>query len=224
LVLSLFNIRLGVWVRRPSSERGINFLKPTLLFPSIWYGPFSRGYRAQSTFVEVSDGGHFENLGVYELVRRRLDLIIAFDGEADPTTSLPALVSMSRRIKEDFGASLTFDTGIDALMPFASPEDPKYPNDAKFATMPCLKATIRYANDPHHVTTLIYIKASLIKEAPFVAKGYRAQNSDYPNESTTNQFYSPEQFDAYRELGVACATTAVKVHWKAITPILRKRR
>jgi hypothetical protein len=222
LVLSLLNIRLGVWVRRPSASPSINLLKPTVLFPSLWYGPFARGYRTRSTFVEVSDGGHFENLGVYELVRRRLDLIIAFDGEADPTAGLPALVSLSRRIEEDFGATLTFDTGVDALMPFTSPQA-KYPIDAQFVDMPCIKATIRYADDAVQTTTLIYVKASLIKEAPFIAKGYRAQHPDYPNESTTNQFYSPEQFDAYRELGVACGTRATKLHLDAIVSALRKR-
>ena len=172
--------------------------------------------------MEISDGGHFENLGIYELVRRRVDLIIAFDGEADRATALPALVSLSRRIEEDFGAKLTLDSNLDELMPFASNEA-RYPNDAKFANIPCAKATIQYANDPSHTTTLIYVKASLIDQAPFVAKGYRAQRPDYPNESTANQFYSPEQFDAYRELGIACTRRAVRLHWATIAGILRRR-
>ena len=222
LVLTLFNIRLGVWIRRPTDSSTINLLKPTPFFPNLWYGPLSRGYTARSTFVELSDGGHFENLGIYELVRRKLDLIIALDGEADPATGLPALVSLSRRIEEDFGATLTFDTSVDAIMPFA-PSKARYPNDAKFSTLPFARATIRYADEPTRTTTLIYVKASLIEEAPFIARGYQAQHTDYPNESTANQFYSPAQFDAYRELGVACCRRSIRLNWKVVASILKKR-
>ena len=222
LVLTLFNIRLGLWIRRPSSSSFTNILKPTPYFPNLWYGPFFRGYRARSKFVEISDGGHFENLGVYELVRRRVDLIIALDGEADQSAALPALVNLSRRIEEDFGAKLTFDSDIDQIMPFES-EKARYPNDAKFSDLPCVQATIRYADEPNRTTTLIYVKATLIDEAPFFARGYRAQNPDYPNESTANQFYNPEQFDAYRELGFACARKTIGVHLKAIKGVLRRR-
>jgi hypothetical protein len=70
----------------------------------------------------------------------------------------------------------------------------------------------------------LYVKASLIEQAPFAARGYRAQHPDYPNESTANQFYSPEQFDAYRELGYVCAEAAVKLHRKEILSLIRKRR
>jgi FtsH-binding integral membrane protein len=221
LVLTLFNTRLGVWVRRPSKSSSINLLKPTPFFPNLWYGPLSKGYTAKSAFVEISDGGHFENLGIYELVRRKVDLIIAFDGEADPTTSLPALVSLSRRIEEDFSATIEFDTSVNEIMPFGS-ETARYPNDAKFASVPCVKATISY-KDSNKTTTLIYVKATLIETAAFGARGYRAQHPDYPNESTANQFYSPEQFDAYRELGIACATKALELHGQVIRSILQRR-
>lgn len=222
LVLTLFNIRLGVWIRRPSVSSLVNILKPTPFFPNLWYGPFSQGYRARSKFVEISDGGHFENLGVYELVRRKVDLIIAFDGEADKATALPALVSLARRIEEDFGATLTFESNLDGIMPFTS-DKARYPNDAKFAEVPCAKATIRYADEPLRTTTLIYVKASLIDQANFVARGYRAQHPDYPNETTANQFYSPEQFDAYRELGFACTKRTIGLHLVAIKSILERR-
>lgn len=221
LVLTLFNTRLGVWVRRPSKSPSINLLKPTPFFPNLWYGPLSKGYTATSAFVEISDGGHFENLGIYELIRRKVDLIIAFDGEADPTASLPALVSLSRRIEEDFSATIEFDTSVNEIMPFVS-ETARYPNDAKYASIPCVKAAISY-KDSNKTTTLIYIKATLIETAPFGARGYRAQHPDYPNESTANQFYSPEQFDAYRELGIACTTRALQLHGQAIRSVLQRR-
>jgi len=222
LVLMLFNIGLGVWIRRPSISEYFNFIKPTPFFPNLWYGPFAHGYKAKNNFVEISDGGHFENLGVYELVRRKVDLIIALDGEADKDTALPALVSLTRRIAEDFHAQLKFETNVDEIIP-ATSDKAHYPNDAHFAKLPCVKATIRYDDDPTKITTLIYIKASLIDEIPFVARGYRAQHPDYPNESTANQFYSPEQFDAYRELGYTCAKRTLGRHGVAIARVLGRR-
>jgi hypothetical protein len=218
LVLTLFNIRLGVWVRRPSASVWRNVVKATPFFPNLWYGPFAQGYKTTNAFVEISDGGHFENLGIYELVRRRVDLIIALDGEADPTTSLPALISAARRIEEDFRATLTFDTPVDELIP-TPPAEARYPGDARFAKSPCAKATIKYLDDPTKITTLIYIKATLTDQMSFTTRGYRARHADYPNESTANQFYYPEQFDAYRELGQTCARTALKVHGSAIDEI-----
>lgn len=211
LVLMLLNVRLGVWIRRPSRSSSGNFLKPTPFFPTLWYGILSRGYTAKSDFVEISDGGHFENLGIYELVRRKADLIIAFDGEADPDTALPALVSLTRRLEEDFGATLDFGAGLDTIMP-KEPARARYPKEAKYADLPYARGTIKYADDPNKVSTLIYVKATLLDDMPFSARGYRAKNPDFPNESTADQFYSPEQLDAYRELGRACAVRAITMH------------
>ena len=115
---------------------------------------------------------------------------------------------------------MEFDTSVDDIMPFV-PTSARYPSEAKFAKFPCVKATIKYADDKK-TTTLVYIKASLIESAPFDARGYRAQHPDYPNESTANQFYSPEQFDAYRELGLACAARALDLHLGAIESIFKQ--
>jgi hypothetical protein len=65
-----------------------------------------------SGYLELTDGGHFENLALYELVRRRTKLILIVDGEADPKISLSSLVSTIRRIEEDFGATLEFEEGM----------------------------------------------------------------------------------------------------------------
>ncbi|MEA2839104.1 MAG: hypothetical protein QOF41_434 [Methylobacteriaceae bacterium] len=222
LVLMLLNIRLGVWIRRPSASTWMNLLKPTPFFPTLWYGFLSRGYTSRSAFVEISDGGHFENLGIYELVRRRVELIIAIDGEADPQTAFPALVSLTRRLEEDFGATLDFGAELDFIMP-KQPAEPKYPRDAAFSRFPFAKGTITYGDNCTKTSTLIYIKAALIEDMAFSARGYRAQHPDFPNESTSDQFYSPEQFDAYRELGRQCAERAISQHKDSIGRVFEVR-
>jgi hypothetical protein len=49
----------------------------------------------------------------------------------------------------------------------------------------------------------VYLKSNMIKGLSFPAKGYKANNPDFPNQSTMDQFFEPAQFEAYRELGYA---------------------
>src|SRR6202030_4065673 len=107
LLMALLNLRLGLWIANPerSSASFLNprsWLKPNNLYAGLACSLMGRGYRHDSSFVELSDGGHFDNLGIYELVRRRLQLIIVIDGEADKETNFPALTSVLRRISKDF--------------------------------------------------------------------------------------------------------------------------
>ena len=64
---------------------------------------------AQSTaddddaYVNLSDGGHFENLGLYELVRRKCDLIVIGDGEE----VIHRVVDLVKRGKQEGWSRLT---------------------------------------------------------------------------------------------------------------------
>jgi hypothetical protein len=56
----------------------------------------------------LSDGGHFENMGGYELIRRRLPLIVIVDAEADPDYEFRGLSDLVRKARLDFNAEITF--------------------------------------------------------------------------------------------------------------------
>lgn len=201
-VMTILNMRLGVWIGNPKRAQPGLRKTPTYLLPMLTSGLF-RMPNEDSWFVEVSDGGNFENLGIYELIRRRVGVILVVDGEADPTLAFPALVSAINRVKEDFGATIRLSNlqGPDQLLPSATLTG--YPEGAKFAQAPFMIGEISYADATKGV--LIYIKATLIKELDFTTYGYRAGSTDFPHEGTEDQFFSQAQFEAYRNLGFVCA-------------------
>jgi hypothetical protein len=210
IAMMFLNIRLGYWVPNPSRGDPVHPQKwrnPDHFHPGFTYGALGRGYRRDSDFLELSDGGHFENLGLYELARRRCRVIVVCDGEADKQTAYLAFVSAVRRIEEDFKATIEFIDGKGPERLVAS-VDMAYPWGAKQAKAPFLVARINYRDAKTH-GVIIYIKSALIAEASFKVKGYRGANADFPNESTIDQFFDPVQFEAYRELGYRAGALTV---------------
>lgn len=199
VVMTLLNMRLGMWVANPDRSRK---KVPGYLNPVLTYGLFGRiigrGYRADSSFIELSDGGHFENLGLYELARRKTEVILVIDAEEDENLSFPAFVAAIARIRTDFKAVIEFeaDKGPEYLSPG---QKLKFPHDAPSAKQPYFACRIRYKGGPAGV--IVYLKAALIKELSMTTLAYRSENEDFPNQSTLNQFFAPPQFEAYRELG-----------------------
>jgi hypothetical protein len=206
MVLMLLNIRLGIWVGRPSERQMGKFSRePNHINPAFRYGLTRAGYNRNSKFLELSDGGHFDNLGIYELVRRRLSLILVIDGEDDPSTAMPALYSVARRVQEDFGTVIDLDRKLDDLIPAPAAG---YPEGAKFVKFPFFAAPIQYST--RETGVLIYVKLSLFSQVGFGARAYRAQNQTFPHQSTANQFFVPEQIDAYREVGYVNGSIAIQ--------------
>ncbi|WP_407152382.1 patatin-like phospholipase family protein [Bradyrhizobium sp. ORS 86] len=207
-VMSLLNIRLGLWVPNPRRERFSGFnLIPTFLYPGLISGVLASRHSKNSRFIELTDGGHFENLGLYELVRRELPLILIVDGEADPTISLASLVSAARRIEQDFNVTLTFvdGRGPESLMMY---DQKGYPAGLRYAAEPFMIGKLRYGHD--RFGTLIYLKSTLIKNLDFTTAGYLAANPTFPHQSTVDQFFDADQFDAYRYLGYDAAKLMIE--------------
>ncbi|MEH2489351.1 patatin-like phospholipase family protein [Bradyrhizobium sp. AZCC 2230] len=205
IVLVLLNLRLGMWATRPD-DHGASRLKrePNHWSPGFRYGLTRSGYRSDSSFVELTDGGHFDNSGIYELARRKCAVIIAIDGEEDPNMALPALYSVAQRIREDFKAKIDLDGVLDDLIP---EKGKGYPEGVSFVTRPYFVAEITYDDGSRGV--LVYVKLSLVQGLGFDALGYRAQHADFPHQPTTDQFFVPEQVEAYRIVGFANMDKAI---------------
>jgi Patatin-like phospholipase len=200
IVMVLMNLRLGMWVGRPTQRRaGRISRQPNHFIPGFLYGMALGGYRSESAFQELSDGGHFDNLGIYELIRRRLAVIFVVDGEEDNTTAMAALFSAAQRVREDFDVTIDLRNGLDDLVPAAPNAAATYPLGAKYVREPYFEAPIIYPGGAPG--RLIYVKLSLVQDVGFEAKGYRAQHPDFPHQSTSDQFFRPEQIEAYRTLG-----------------------
>lgn len=203
--MTFLNVRLGLWLRNPRRNGGrFGFYAPTYLWPTLGI-LLGKGHRPNDRFIEVSDGGHFDNLGLYELIRRKLDLILIVDGEGDAAVSLPAFVSIVRRVREDFGARILVEadgSGPERLLPVTA-AGAGYPVEARFAKSSFFTCQIRYADGTKGL--LIYLKATLLADSYFTTRGYRARNPDFPHQTTADQFFDPVQFESYRELGYVCA-------------------
>lgn len=187
---------------------------------------FSRPSTEDPTFIELSDGGHFDNLGIYELIRRRCGLILVCDGGEDSTGSYESFTSLMTLAHEDFGAVFRLDCAL-AGKPsgpaqlVARPRSDEYPKAAEFAERGFFLATIHY-DDPKDalkgaprgeglledrttkgpsVGLIIYLKATMLAELGLPSRGYKGVNPAFPSEPTTDQFFSPEQFNAYVDVG-----------------------
>ena len=211
-VMSLLNIRLGMWVGNPFfATTGKRRRIPTFWDPGLVSGIFQQAHTFDSTYLELTDGGHFENLALYELVRRRTKVILIVDGEADPKISLASLVSATRRIEEDFGATLEFEAGMGPaqLVMYPEKDQRNYPADTRYAAAPFALGKLTYNHPVEKDGLLIYVKSTVIQQMDFKTAGYLASNPEFPHQSTVDQFFDPAQFDAYRCLGYESIETAL---------------
>ena len=119
LLAGLFNVRLGYWwdsgitARAPSratiGDRFGRLLRR--LFPvqrELLNEFLSRFPGTSEQYWYLSDGGHFENMGGYELIRRRLPLIVIIDAEADANYTYEGLAGLVQKARLDFGAEIEF--------------------------------------------------------------------------------------------------------------------
>ena len=200
ILMALLNLRLGYWAHHPLSPptwgRRPNHFRPG----SYEVGSLINvgGMREDRSFVQLSDGGHFENLALYELVRRRLRLIIVCDGGADGEFKFADLQTALRRIEADFGATVTFEDDQKPAILVPS-FDAGYPMGTKQADRGYIVGDIAYADNTWG--KLILLKTTMVEGASTEVRGYKGAHPDFPDQTTADQFFDEEQFEAYRELG-----------------------
>ncbi|RCK33944.1 hypothetical protein TH9_05910 [Thalassospira xiamenensis] len=196
--LTLFNARLNAWLEKPRVEqnegaevkRSSRHKRPGL---SYLVREFMANADEHLPCVNISDGGHIENLGVYELLRRRCRYIVAVDGEADPRMTFHALTNLQRLAYIDMG--IYIDAELDELRLLES----------GFSRSHFRFCQIRYptGNDkqPWEIGYLLYLKLSLTGNEGEFLRRYRIDEPLFPHHSTVDQFFTETQFEAYRSLG-----------------------
>jgi len=193
MIMMLFNARLGAWWPNPGEPGRGYWSKPG---PTYSVRPFideAFGLTSdKNTWVNLSDGGHFENLGLYEMVLRRCATIIVVDGSADPSFHFDDLGNATRKIRIDLGIPIEFPDRV----PIAK--------EITAASKHCAVGRIVYrAVDGPSVEdgALIYIKTSLTGNEPRDVLTYAAENLTFPHQSTADQWFDESQFESYRRLG-----------------------
>jgi hypothetical protein len=196
---TLFNIRLGYWMENPGNppkwfrgraERPI--ISPPFLLKEMLSWTHARG-----RLVNLSDGGHTgDNVGIYPLLQRRCQVIIACDAEADPELAFGSFTEALRHAYVD----MNIDVDIDLTMIRPDPATGR-------SRSHCAIGRIKYPEPepgelpPPKEAWLIYLKNSLTGDEPEPVKNYKVAQSDFPHETTVDQFFDDAQFESYRALG-----------------------
>ena len=149
----------------------------------------------KTAYINCSDGGHLENLGVYELLKRQCKTIICIDAEADPTLTFAGLITLQRYAAIDFGINIKLD--VAAIRPVNGI------SSGNFA-----EGIIEYSNG--EIGRLLYLKLSFTGKEPEYLHYYKNANPLYPHESTSDQYFDETQFEVYRALGNFVAHSAAE--------------
>jgi hypothetical protein len=165
----------------------------------------AKALRKRHGFVFLTDGGHIDNLGVYELLRRRCKLIVAIDGEADPDFDSGSLVQVERFARIDMNVIIRLNWEPIGIRTRTVTEEIR---NGKLKEQPgphVALGSISYppltAGGEREKGVLIYIKASLSGDESDYVIAYNKANPQFPHETTLDQLFSEEQFEAYRALG-----------------------
>jgi len=183
-LMALFNVRLGYWIPNlgiPKAARargvGLDYLLREMA-----------GHMNENLpFLNLSDGGHIENLGVYELLRRKCKFIISVHGGASLGTERGDLQRLQRYVKIDLGIELEYD--LSDLQPDAARQVRAYATLVK----------VKYGKG--EIGWMIYLKPAITGGEPPYVLDFRCAAPEFPNEGLLDQAYSEEKFEAYRALG-----------------------
>jgi hypothetical protein len=228
-LMTFFNVRLGWWITNPRMKHRWRAKRnrPTPKFPGLWLLQELFGsVNDASRYVNLSDGGHFENMGLYELVRRRCSYIIVCDAEGDATMKFEGMGTAIAKCRSDFGAEIDLD-----LRPLQLDEKSGY------SSAHCVVGTIRYPPPPPPVEgeeeakvapsarecdcmgdagkdpytgVIVYMKSSLVGDEPADLLAYKLRHDVFPHDMTGNQWFTETQFESYRRLGHHIAMTAIQ--------------
>lgn len=211
LLMTLFNVRFGWWLGNPgragdASSTLERIFRPfsanigtyNLKSPRLSVKPiFEEAFGAtddKSDYVYLSDGGHFENLGLYEMVLRRCRFIVVSDASTDPQYEFGSLAMSIRQIRVDLGVPIELREF--SITGRGRDKKGKY----------CALGTIRYScvdeGRPEDTDgILIYLKPALIGDEPRDMLNYSQESGDFPQEVIVDQWFSEAQFESYRILG-----------------------
>ena len=202
MLLTLFNARLGWWLGNPGTAGNDTYWRSGPSNGAKYLIDEGLGRTNDvKPYVYLSDGGHFENLGLYEMVLRRCHTIVVIDAGCDRDFVYADLGNAIRKIRIDLGIPIEF---------------PKFSNFRKYdeggQTFYCSVGQIRYGvEDKGKADGLIlYLKPTIRGDETADVLNYERQHRDFPHESTADQWFTESQFESYRALGEQEMTKILK--------------
>jgi hypothetical protein len=215
LLMTLFNVRLGWWLGNPGPRGDDTYTRdgPQFAVVPLISEMFGRT-TDKNSYVYLSDGGHFENLGLYEMVRRRCHFIVMSDAGCDPNFEFADLGNAVRKIEIDLGVPIRFFE-LEKLKG-------RLAGSAELGAGPPYHAfgVIDYptADGDGKKGFILYVKAGYHGIESAGVRAYALANRVFPHESTGDQFFSESQFESYRSLGFEIADGILTRALKQIDP------
>jgi hypothetical protein len=221
LLLGLLNARLGRWWNSGVSPDGRGGSRPSLAQMAAHL--FAKALPVQAHLLEellarfrgtarrfwyLTDGGHFENTGAYELIRRQVAVIVVCDNGADPGAQFADLGGLVEKARTDFNAEIEFFDAKDiaekapgrAVGTLAQLGFGGQVTDAAATNFAAL-ATITFLNG--NQSLLLVLKPRITNTLPVDVRVYHEQQDSFPQQSTADQFFDEAQWESYRRLGFA---------------------
>jgi hypothetical protein len=204
--LALANLRLGVWVPNP---RQLDLFKDRTALHQVLPRPqyFVREMLGLNSlddpFLYVTDGGHYENLGLVELLRRKCKVIWCVDAAGDKPNTFETLGGALQTAQGELQVSV--DIHPESEM---APQGPRPTSGPWYVQVPFCKGTINYPDG--QTGTIAFVKAGVPANAPWSVLAFANDNPEFPCDPTLDQLYDADRFDAYRELGEFCVDRAIE--------------
>lgn len=199
-LMTVFNVRMGQWLGNPRNRRTSGRATPIF---GLWclLNELFGGANDEAAYVYLSDGGLFDNMGLYELVKRRCGLIILCDAEADEEYKFSGLGNAIRKCRIDLGIDIDLDTS--AIVPDKT---------SGLSKQHYAVGTIHYGyvDIKAPTGTIIYFKTSLTGNESADVRNYKKAHTLFPHESTVNQWFSESQFESYRQLGYQAVYSSIR--------------
>ena len=192
-LMALFNVRLGYWL---PSVRRLNQVRSRGVGPGYFLAEITGRIQENMKYLNISDGGHIENLGAYELLRRRCKFIICADGGANLGTEGSDLQRLERYALIDLGIKLKYSL-VDLQ-----------PNKNGISRAYAILIKILYKpeeTNSDEIGWMIYLKPALTGLEPQYVLDYRYRNSSFPHEGLLDQTFEEEKFEGYRAVGECAA-------------------
>lgn len=194
-LLSLLNVRLGYWLRNPiAGPRHLwNAPGPLYLLREM------TGWMHEKTgYLNLSDGGHIENLALYQMLRRRCKFIVVVDGGQEPGMEFADLMLAQRYAQIDMGVQLELDLADLVL------------NTDRRGRAYALFGKVHYSqredgSGGNDLGWLVYFKLARTGSEPDYDADSARQDQDFPHQTTGDQMHNEAQFEAYRRLGECAA-------------------
>jgi hypothetical protein len=207
VLMTFLNLRLGFWLPHPGRLRAwmpADWATRSAQWRSLaawrWYPAVRYFFRELASRIDdagrhvyLTDGGHLENTGAYELLRRRCKVIIVSDAEEDRFVQFGGLAALVRYARLDLQTRIDIDLGDLRC------------DDGGASRRHAALGVITYPEladgTPEEQGHLVYLKSSLTADEDEVIREYRSRYGDFPHQSTSDQLFDEAQFEAYRALG-----------------------